>query len=93
MALKLRRGRKRAIVALAHFLSRVIYSILTSRKAFTSRETSAFRDVVVQRVKQSIRQLKKISGISVINVLIVENDSGAILGQISLAWKLPSIEP
>ena len=85
MALKLRRGRKRAIVALAHFLSRVIYSILTSRKAFTSRETSVFRDVVVQRVKQSIRQLKKMSGVSVINDLIVENDSGAILGRISLA--------
>ena len=36
-------------------------------------------------VKQSIRQLKKISGVSVISDLIVENDSGAILGQISLA--------
>ncbi len=67
MALKLRRGRKRIIVALAHFLSRVIYSVLTSRKAFTFRETSVFRDVVVQRVKQSIRQLKKILGVSVIN--------------------------
>ncbi len=32
MALKLRRGRKRAVVALAHFLSRVIDSVLTSRK-------------------------------------------------------------
>lgn len=59
-ALKMRRGHKRAVVAVAHLLARIIFSVLKSGKPYEDRETTAYRDIVVTRAKRSLRQLKKL---------------------------------
>lgn len=49
-AYKLRRGTKRAIIALAHKLALIIYSCMTSGECYVERETTALRDVCKNRL-------------------------------------------
>lgn len=59
MAFKLKRGWKRAIVAVAHYLCRVIYSVLCNAKSFEERYSEPLREAVVGRAKTAFRLLKK----------------------------------
>lgn len=83
-ALKMRRGYKRAMVALAHLLARIIYSVLTRKQAFKPYQSTAFRDVVVERARNGMKQLLKLDGTEyvVADGLVVETKTGAILGTI-----------
>lgn len=60
-AFKMRKGLRRAVVAVAHLLARVIYSVLTGKKEFVLKRATSVRDVLVKRVKQSTAQLLKIA--------------------------------
>lgn len=50
MAFKLRRGTKRAIVAMAHKLALIIYSCMTSGECYAERETTALQNVCKARL-------------------------------------------
>lgn len=78
-AIKMKRGRRRAIVALAHFLARVIFSVLTNKKRFTARVTTAVRDVVVERYKRLLNQIKGYNELAMSGSLLVEKATGVIL--------------
>lgn len=60
-ALKMRRGHTRAVVAIAHLLARIIFSVLKSGEPYKARETTAYQDVVFTRAKRSLRELKKLA--------------------------------
>lgn len=82
LALKLRRGYKRATVAMAHLLARIIYSVLTKKSFYTTYMTKALRDVIVERACRSVRQLAKREDVSVIDGQVVDNETGVILARL-----------
>lgn len=84
-ALKLRRGTKRAIVATAHFLARVIYSVLVNHKAYVERVTTVLRDTIIERAKRAMRQLQHRLDVIIVDGHVVEKDTGAILGRVVAA--------
>lgn len=81
-AFKLKRGWKRAIVAMAHYLSRVIYSVLCSGKPFEERNLEPLQGVVVDRFSNAFRLLTKECGDieCTEDGAIVKADTGEILG-------------
>ena len=85
LALKMRRGYKRAVVAIAHLIARIIYSILTNGKNYVVYATTALRDVVVERTCRSLRQLMKRRDVLVIDGQVVEKNTGAILARLNVA--------
>ena len=84
-ALKLRRGYKRAVVAMAHLLARIVYSVLLNNKAFEPQETNAHRDAVVVRILSALKEAKRFpkSGIGIVDgrYLMVES-TGAIIADL-----------
>lgn len=82
LALKLRRGTRRAIVAMAHFLARVVFSVLTNKKPFEDVQTTVVRDVVIDRFKRAVRLFSHLPDVSLENGTIIERSTGAILGRI-----------
>ena len=81
-AIKMRRGRRRAIVALAHFLARVIFSVLTNKKDYVDHQTTAVRDVVVKRYIRLVNQIKNYDELALCGDLLVEKATGAILAAV-----------
>ena len=79
-AFKLRRGTKRAVVAVAHYLARVIYVLLTKRVEFSENPTSMFRDALIDRVVRSTKQLAR-QGIEMIGTRAVQRDTGEVIAQ------------
>lgn len=77
-AFKLRRGAKRAVVAVAHYLARVIYVILTKQVQFSDNPTSMFRDALIDRVVRSTKQLAR-RGIEIIGTRAVQRDTGEVI--------------
>ena len=90
---KLVRGRRRAIVELAHFLARVIFSVLTHQKPYEERTTTAVRDVLVKRFNRVARQLSGRTDLVVQGDCLVEKATGAILAKISEFSPKPRSEP
>lgn len=58
-AIQLRRGTRRAIVAIAHKLTLIIYSCLTSGECYVERETSVLRDACRTRLAKAKRLASK----------------------------------
>ena len=85
LALKLRRGHKRAVVATAHLIARIIYSILTKGKDYVAYKTTALRDVVVERARRSLRQLLQRDDVVITKDQVVEKDTGVILARLTVA--------
>ena len=90
---KLVRGRRRAIVELAHFLARVIFSVPTHQKPYEERTTTAVRDVLVKRFNRVARQLSGRTDLVVQGDCLVEKATGAILAKISEFSPKPRSEP
>ncbi|MBO5658549.1 MAG: IS110 family transposase [Duodenibacillus sp.] len=82
MVWKLRRGSLRAIVALAHYLARVIFSVLKNRTMFKLVAMTTQRDELVNRVQRNIKALKR-TGCALHSSLLIEKSSGVIIGQIA----------
>ena len=82
--LKMRRGYRRAMVAFAHLLARIIYSVLTHQKGFEPYLSTAFRDALIERAKNGVKQLLKLKGTKYViaDGLVVETKTGAILGAV-----------
>lgn len=78
MALKLRRGNKRAVVAIAHYFARVIYALLTKKESYKESVKSAFRDALIDRVIRSTKQLAQ-QGVEVVGTRAVQRDTGEII--------------
>lgn len=57
-AFKLRRGTKRAIVAIAHKLASIIYSCLTSGECYVEHATTALQDVCKSRLANANRLIQ-----------------------------------
>lgn len=87
MAMKARRGFRRATVAMAHFPARIIYSVLTKKKSFVIRVSSAYRGVLMKRLHRTAKEAARLpdSEIAVINGLVVEKNTGVILAELSHA--------
>lgn len=79
-AYKLRRGTKRAIVAMAHKLALIIYSCMTSGECYTERETTALQDVCKNRLANA-NKLFQMHGQEVrkqaVRPAILRRDTGA----------------
>lgn len=82
LAIKMKRGRRRSVVALAHFLARVIFSVLTHKKAYTAHKTTAVRDVVVKRYVRLVNQIRGYDELALCGDLLVEKATGAILATV-----------
>lgn len=78
MALKLRRGNKRAVVAIAHYFTRVIYALLTKKESYKESVKSAFRDALIDRVIRSTKLLAQ-QGVEVVGTRAVQRDTGEII--------------
>lgn len=80
MAFKIRRGNKRAVIAMAHYLARVIYAILTKKVAYIESATTILRDVLVSRVLKNVKQLSK-QGLELYCNQVIEKETGVIVTQ------------
>ena len=82
--LKMRRGYRRAMVAFAHLLARIICSVLTHQKGFEPYLSTACRDALMERAKNGVKQLLKLKGTKYViaDGLVVETKTGAILGAV-----------
>lgn len=78
MVWKLRRGTLRAIVAVAHLLARMIFSILKNQTMFQLKPMTTQRDEVVNRIKKNISKLKRMN-CALQNTRLVERDTGEII--------------
>lgn len=81
MVWKLRRGTLRAIVAVAHLLARIIFSILKNQTMFQLMPMTTQRDEVVNRIKKNISKLKRMNCV-LQNTRLVERDTGEIISNI-----------
>lgn len=84
-AYKVNRGHKRAVIAMAHFLARIIYSILTHKRDYVSQNSQTLRDVMVRRMARSVREVNRLNnnGLKLVDGLVVEEATGAILADLS----------
>ena len=79
-AFKMRRGTRRAVVAIAHLLSRVIYSVLTRKKDFVFKQATRIQDVLVDRAKQSAKRLLRMTSSGGGTAFsLVDNQTGEII--------------
>ena len=84
--LKLRRGTRRAIVAIAHLLARVIFSVLTNGKAFVCAKAKTLRDEVVNRLRRTTKQLKRLTPVADREkYAVVDCDTGVIVSRTPVA--------
>lgn len=81
MVWKLRRGTLRAIVAVAHLLARIIFSILKNQTMFQLMPMTTQRDEVVNRIKKNISKLKRMNCV-LQNTRLVARDTGEIISNI-----------
>ena len=79
---KLRRGTLRAIVALAHLLARIIYSILKNQTMFQLMPMTTQRDEVVNRIKKNISELKRMDCV-LKSSMLVEKGTGEVISDIA----------
>ena len=77
LALKMRRGYRRAVVAIAHLLLRIIYALLKTGYLYVSRPSSALRKVRIERYSRSVSDIRKENFEIQANGLLVDKDTGA----------------
>ena len=67
-------------VAIAHLLSRVIYSVLTRKKDFVFKQATRIQDVLVDRAKQSAKRLLRMTSSGGGTAFsLVDNQTGEII--------------
>lgn len=80
LAFKLRRGSLRAIVAIAHLLARIIYSVLISGKPFKYQPSSkTSRDVLRGRVEKNVSAMLDQDKLVPCGDMIVVDDANRVL--------------
>ena len=80
---KLRRGTRRAVVAIAHLLARIIYAVLKSGKAFlTNRVSKSLREELTKRVVQNAKQLNRLVPSDEPRHTLFTRDTGEVLGAV-----------
>lgn len=86
-ALKLRRGSRRAIVAIAHKLALIIYSCLTSGECYVEHETTVLRDACRTRLakaKQLVRRYaRKSESTDNVPAVFQKRNMGASAGRVT----------
>lgn len=79
-AFKLRRGKKRAVVAIGHLLCRIIYSVLVNGRMFKSvNEEDNLKNVLVQRLKSNLKNLRRQTPLVMCGNEMIERDTGVII--------------
>lgn len=79
-AFKLRRGKKRAVVAIGHLLCRIIYSVLVNGRMFKSvNEGDNLKNVLVQRLKSNLKNLRRQTPLVMCGNEMIERDTGVII--------------
>ena len=79
-AFKLRRGKKRAVVAIGHLLYRIIYSVLVNGRMFKSvNEGDNLKKVLVQRLKSNLKNLRRQTPLVMCGNEMIERDTGVII--------------
>ena len=76
---KERRGTKRAIVAIAHKIARLIYGMIKTGEPFHSTECGALRNHRIRKVARDLAQARKDSHIDITSSGIVDTATGAVL--------------
>lgn len=77
-AFKERRGHKRAVIAIAHKVARIIYTLLKNKVRYKEINSSTLKEVRVKRLKCSIRNAFEI-GITPLPTRFADNFSGEVL--------------
>lgn len=80
-AFKERRGHKRAVIAIAHKIARIIYALLKHDTHYMEIDSSTLKDVRVNRLKCSIRNVLEI-GISAQPIRLIDDSNGEIIGEV-----------
>ena len=79
-AFKLRRGKKRAVVAIDHLLCRIIYSVLVNGRMFKSvNEGDNLKNILVQRLKSNLKNLRRQTPLVMCGNEMIERDTGVII--------------
>ena len=77
-AFKERRGHNRAVVAVAHKIARIIYTMLKNSVAYIEMTSSELEKVRFKRLQASIRNAKEV-GLSLHDLSIVRESTGEII--------------
>ena len=86
-AFKLRRGKKRAVVAIGHLLCRIIYSVLVNGRMFKSvNEGDNLKNVLVQRLKSNLKNLGRQTPLVMCGNEMIERDTGVIICEMPAAF-------
>lgn len=79
-AFKLRRGKKRAVVAIGHLLCRIIYSGLVNGRMFKSvNEGDNLKNILVQRLKSNIKNQRRQTPLVMCDNEMIERATGVII--------------
>lgn len=78
-AFKERRGHRRAVVATAHLLLRIIYNVIRGRKTYRYRRYQALRKVRVSRYLNSVRNVKGLNFEILEHGVLLNKETGAIV--------------
>ncbi len=77
---KMRRGMRRAVVAIAHLLARIIFSVLTRMKAFVFKQTARIQDVLVERAITTSRRLLRLQSCEAKSAFsLIDNATGQLI--------------
>lgn len=77
LALKMRRGYRRAVVAIAHFLLRIIYALIKTGKCYVSRASNTLRKLRIERYSRCVNDIRRENFEIHANGLLVDKDTGA----------------
>ena len=77
LALKMRRGYRRAVVAIAHFLLRIIYALIKTGRCYVSRASHMLRKLRIERYSRCVNDIRRENFEIHANGLLVDKDTGA----------------
>ena len=78
-AFKIRRGMRKAIVATAHLLARIIYALIKARRKFEEQPCDADKKAVCNRI-QKLRKSAQHNGYLLAEINLLDTKSGEITG-------------
>lgn len=78
-AFVIKKGRLRGVMAMAHLLARIIFSILKSRTPYREVSSTTLRDVNVKKVTAAMTTAIRTAGLTLRDGLLVVEKTGEIL--------------
>lgn len=73
----MRRGYRRAVVAIAHLLLRIIYVLIKTGKCYVSRASNTLRKLRIERYSRCVNDIRRENFEIHANGLLVDKDTGA----------------